>query len=57
MRAFVVAGQALLSFYNDLFVFVAMSLLWWVTGGIFVAIAAVLGLLCSPGADRGGSRR
>lgn len=49
MRAFVVAGQALASLYNDLFVFVAMSLWWWVTGGIFVALAAVAALVLFVG--------
>ena len=44
MRAFVVAGKAIVSFYNDMFVFVAMSLLWWLTGGVFVAVAAAIGL-------------
>jgi uncharacterized membrane protein YesL len=42
MRAFVIAGKAILSFYNDLFVFVTMSLLWWITGGIFVAAGAAV---------------
>lgn len=45
MRAFVVVGRAILSFYNDMFVFTAMSLLWWVTGGVFVAAAALAGLV------------
>lgn len=45
MRAFVVAGRAILAFYNDLFVFAGMSLLWWLTGGIFVAAAVVAGLV------------
>ena len=44
MRAFVIAGKAIVGFYNDMFVFVAMSLLWWVTGGFFIAIAAAVGL-------------
>jgi uncharacterized membrane protein YesL len=43
MRAFVIAGKAILGFYNDMFVFAAMSLLWWVTGGFFVALAAIVG--------------
>ncbi len=49
MRAFLVAGQAILGFYNDMFVFTSMSLLWWVTGGIFVAGAAVLALVLFVG--------
>lgn len=43
MRAFVVAGRALVSFYNDMFVFIGLSLWWWVTGGIFVGLGAVAG--------------
>ncbi|MGE5603158.1 MAG: hypothetical protein ACM30E_08905 [Nitrososphaerales archaeon] len=49
MRAFAVAGRAIISFYNDMFVFIAMSLLWWVTGGVFVAVAAVVGLALFAG--------
>jgi uncharacterized membrane protein YesL len=44
MRAFAIAGRALVSLYGDLFFLIGMSLLWWVTGGIFVAGAAALGL-------------
>jgi uncharacterized membrane protein YesL len=40
MRAFVVAGKAIAGFYNDMFVYIGMSLLWWVAGGFFVGIAA-----------------
>ncbi|MCX6031385.1 MAG: DUF624 domain-containing protein [Chloroflexi bacterium] len=43
MRAFVVAWRAIVSFYNELFFLIGMSLLWWLTGGIFVAAALVLG--------------
>jgi uncharacterized membrane protein YesL len=49
MKAFVVAGRAVLSFYNDMFVFMAMSLWWWVTGGVFVAAAAAVGLTLFAG--------
>ena len=42
MRAFLVAGRAIISFYNDLFLLIGMSLLWWVTGGIFVGLAFLL---------------
>lgn len=44
MRAFSVAWRALVSLYEDLFFLIGMSLLWWITGGIFVAGAAGLGL-------------
>lgn len=49
MKAFVIAGRALLGFYNDLFVFVAMSLLWWLSGGFFVAGAALVGFVLFTG--------
>ena len=39
MRAFLVTGRAIISFYNDLFLLIGLSLLWWVTGGIFVGLA------------------
>lgn len=45
MRAFFVGAHAVVAFYNDLFVYISMSLLWWVSGGIFVALAAVAGLM------------
>jgi uncharacterized membrane protein YesL len=45
MRAFLVAARAVVAFYNDLFVYISMSLLWWITGGFFVAVAAVVGLM------------
>lgn len=41
MRAFAVAWRALVSLYNDLVVLIGMSLLWWVTGGLFVGAAVV----------------
>ena len=43
MRAFLVAIRAVVTFYNDLFLLVGMSVLWWLTGGIFVAAVVVLG--------------
>ena len=43
MRAFIVVWRALVSFYNELFFLIGMSLLWWLTGGIFVAAAILLG--------------
>lgn len=43
MRAFSVAFRAIVALYNELFFLVGMSLLWWATGGIFVAVAMVLG--------------
>jgi len=42
MRAFSVAFRAIVSFYNELFLMVATSLLWWVTGGIFAGLALAL---------------
>ncbi len=49
MRAFLVAGRAILAFYNDMFIMTAMSLLWWITGGIFMAAAAAAGLILFMG--------
>jgi len=43
MRAFGVAWRAIIAFYNELFLLMMISLLWWVTGGIFVALAALFG--------------
>jgi uncharacterized membrane protein YesL len=45
MRAFSIAGKAILGLYNDMFVFTAMSLWWWVTGGFCVAGAALVGFV------------
>jgi uncharacterized membrane protein YesL len=42
VRAFLVVGRAVVSFYNDLFLLIGMSLLWWITGGIFVGLAAFM---------------
>lgn len=41
MRAFSVAGRALFALYNGLFFLIGMSLLWWVTGGFLVVLAAI----------------
>lgn len=49
MRAFTIAARAILSFYNDMFVLIAMSLLWWVTGGIFVGAAGGFALVLFTG--------
>lgn len=45
MRAFVAAVRAVVGFYNDMFVYTSMSLLWWLTGGLFIAGAAIVGLV------------
>ena len=44
MRAFLVAWRALVSFYNEMFLMITLSLLWWVVGGIFVGLAVLVGL-------------
>ncbi len=50
MKAFSITWRALVSYYNDLFFLCGMSLLWWITGGIFAAIAALAGwILLSTG--------
>lgn len=51
MRAFIVAWRALLSLWDSLFFLIGISLLWWVTGGVFVGLAAVAGyvLALTPG--------
>ena len=43
MRAFLVTWRSLLSLYNELFLLVGLSLLWWLMGGFFIALAALLG--------------
>ncbi|MCU0503763.1 MAG: DUF624 domain-containing protein [Anaerolineae bacterium] len=43
MRAFLVTWRSLLSLYNDLFLLIGMSLLWWLTGGFFLALAVIVG--------------
>ncbi len=37
------AWRAIVALYNELFFLLGINLLWWVTGGIFVAVAALLG--------------
>jgi uncharacterized membrane protein YesL len=43
MRAFLVTWRSLLSVYNELFLLIGMSLLWWLTGGFFLALAVLVG--------------
>lgn len=43
MRAFIVFGRAIVSFYNEMFFLLGISLLWWGTGGIFVGLAGFIG--------------
>lgn len=43
MRAFIAFGRTIVTFYNELFFLLGISLLWWVTGGIFVGLAGVIG--------------
>ncbi len=43
MRAFLVTWRAIRSYYEDLFLLVGMSGLWWIVGGFFVGGAVVLG--------------
>lgn len=44
MRAFTVAWRAIAGLYGELFYLIGMSLLWWITGGLFVGIAAAVGV-------------
>lgn len=44
MRAFSIGWRALVSLYGDLFFLIGMTLLWWITGGIFMAAAAGIAL-------------
>lgn len=43
MKAFKVALRAVISFYNELFFLIGLSLLWWATGGVFVGLAIAFG--------------
>jgi len=43
MRAFLVAGWALRTFLSELLFLVAMSLLWFVTGGVALIVAVLFG--------------
>ncbi len=45
MRAFSIAWRAIVSLYNELFFLLTINLIWWVTGGIFVAFAGVVVLV------------
>jgi hypothetical protein len=50
LKAFSMAWRALAGYYNDLFFLAGMSLLWWVTGGVFVGAALAAGwILLSSG--------
>ncbi len=51
MKAFIVAWRALVCLYDSLFFLIGISLLWWVTGGVFVGLAALAGyvLAIAPG--------
>lgn len=44
MRAFSIAWRALAGLYADLFFLIGMSLLWWLTGGFLVGVAAAVAL-------------
>jgi uncharacterized membrane protein YesL len=48
VRAFGVTWRTIVSLYNELFLLVGMSCLWWVTGGLFVGLAVYLGLFVLP---------
>ncbi len=41
MRAFYVTWKSMVSFYSEMFLFVGLSLLWWVTGGFFAVLVAL----------------
>jgi hypothetical protein len=43
LKAFSIAWRALVSYYDEFFFLIGMSLLWWATGGIFVGAALVIG--------------
>ncbi len=42
MRAFLVAWRSLVSFYNEMFLLLGINLLWWLTGGFLVGVAALV---------------
>ena len=48
MRAFGVVWRTIVSFYNEMFLLIGLSLLWWITGGIFIGVAAVAASLGWP---------
>lgn len=41
MRAFLVAWRAIVTAYNELFLLVVVSLLWWATGGLSAVLAGL----------------
>lgn len=43
MRAFRVTWRAFVSFYNEMFLLIGLSILWWLLGGFMVGVAVVLG--------------
>ena len=49
VRAFLVTWKSLLSFYNEMFLFIGLSLTWWVTGGIFVVVVALAAYVALTG--------
>jgi uncharacterized membrane protein YesL len=50
LKAFSITWRALVSYYDEFFFLVGMSLLWWVTGGMFAGAALVAGwILASTG--------
>jgi uncharacterized membrane protein YesL len=42
VRAFKVAWKALVAYYNELFFMVGISVIWWITGGVFLGIASIM---------------
>ncbi|HEX9117504.1 MAG TPA: DUF624 domain-containing protein [Anaerolineae bacterium] len=42
MRAFTTAWRAMASYYGELFTLLGINVLWWITGGIFIGLAALL---------------
>jgi uncharacterized membrane protein YesL len=49
VRAFLVTWKSFLSFYNEMFLFIGLSLTWWVTGGVFVVIIALAAYVALTG--------
>jgi uncharacterized membrane protein YesL len=44
MRALSVTWRTIVSLYNELFLFIGLCLLWWLTGGFMVAAMVIFGL-------------
>jgi uncharacterized membrane protein YesL len=44
LRAFLIAARAAVTYYNDLFLLIGLSILWWLTGGVFFGVAVVLAI-------------